>query len=107
MRRFLGGAFLLFHAHGMGVWGQTDVMVRWVDEAGQPACQLDDAGHTLHISTWMDGVAQHAVQGADLVVDESGISAWNGADLGSTPWKRCPGPGPSLWTARKHVEWTR
>ena len=106
MRRFLGGAFLLFHAHGMGVWGQTDVMVRWVDEAGQPACQLDDAGHTLHISTWMDGVAQHAVQGADLVVDESGISAWKGR-TGSTPWKRCPRPGPSLWTARKHVEWTR
>ena len=75
----------------MGVWGQTDVVIRWVDEAGEPACQLDDAGHTLHISTWMDGVAQHAVQGADLVVDESGISAWNGADRGvytleALPW---------------------
>ena len=75
----------------MGAWGQTDVIIRWVDEAGQPACQLDDAGHTLHISTWMDGVAQHAVQGADLVVDESGISAWNGADRGvytleALPW---------------------
>ena len=75
----------------MGVWGQTDVVIRWVDEAGEPACQLDDAGHTLHISTWMDGVAQHAVQGADLVVDESGISAWKGAEPGvytleALPW---------------------
>ncbi|MGB2228571.1 MAG: hypothetical protein ACPHZB_03515, partial [Flavobacteriales bacterium] len=91
MRRFLGVAWLLFQAPGIGAWGQTDVVIRWVNEAGEPACQLDDAGHTLHISTWMDGVAQHAVQGADLVVDESGLSAWDGADRGvytleALPW---------------------
>ena len=49
MRPFLGVAWLLFQAHVMGAWGQTDVVIRWVDEAGEPACQLDDAGHTLHI----------------------------------------------------------
>ncbi len=91
MRRFLGVAWLLFLAHVMGAWGQTDVVIRWVDEAGEPACQLDDTGHTLHISTWMDGVAQHAVQGADLVVDDSGLSAWSRADRGvytleALPW---------------------
>ena len=91
MRRFLGRTWLLLCACGTTGWGQTDVVLRWVDEAGEPACQLDGAGHTLHISTWMDGVDQHAVQGADLVVDESGISAWNGADRGvytleALPW---------------------
>ena len=91
MRRFLGRVWLLLCACGTTGWGQTDVVLRWVDEAGEPACQLDGAGHTLHISTWMDGVDQHAVQGADLVVDESGISAWNGADRGvytleALPW---------------------
>ena len=91
MRRLLGRAWWLLCACGTTGWGQTDVVIRWVDEAGEPACQLNGAGHTLHISTWMDGVDQHAVQGADLVVDESGISAWNGADRGvytleALPW---------------------
>ena len=80
MRRILGLAWLLLCAYGTSGWGQTDVVIRWVNEAGEPACQVDEAGHTLHISTWMDGVAQHAVQGADLVVDETGISTWNQAE---------------------------
>ena len=30
---FPGVGWWLFHAHGMGAWGQTDVVIRWVDEA--------------------------------------------------------------------------
>ena len=91
MHRVFGFAWLLLCGHSLKGWSQTDVVIRWVDEQGQPACQSEGAGHTLHVSAWMDGVTQQAVQGADLVVDETGISAWNGAGSGvytleALPW---------------------
>ncbi len=60
----------------LGLGAQSDVVLRWVDEAGQPACQLPEAGATLHVSEWMDGVTQTAIQAEDLVVDSTGTCIW-------------------------------
>ena len=49
-------------------WGQVNLHIRWVDSEGSPACQRPEAGHTLHVSSWVDGVTQTAIQGEDLVV---------------------------------------
>ena len=57
-------------------WAQSDVVVQWMDEDGNPACQLSDAGYTLHVSAWVDGVTQTAIQAEDLVVDSTGMCLW-------------------------------
>jgi len=60
----------------LGLRAQSDVVLRWVDEAGHPACQLSEAGATLHVSEWIDGVTQTAIQAEDLVVDSTGTCVW-------------------------------
>lgn len=74
-----------------GMWAQTDVVVQWMDEKGNPACQSPSAGHTLHVSAWIDGVTQTAIQAEDLVVDSTGTCFWPGVASGvytleALPW---------------------
>ena len=70
---------------------QTDVVIRWVDEQGEPATQNELAGIVLHVGTWLDGVTRDAVQSEVLVVDSAGWCQWpqvaNGVyNLESLPW---------------------
>ena len=58
------------------MFAQTDVVIRWVDEQGQPASQNELAGIVLHVSTWLDGVTRDAVQSEVLVVDSAGWCQW-------------------------------
>jgi hypothetical protein len=74
-----------------GIQAQTDLVIRWLDEQGNPACALEEAGHTLHVSSWVDGVTQTAIQGADLVVDSTGTCWWPQVESGictleALPW---------------------
>lgn len=81
-----------------GTWGavpctsaQIQVELHWVDEAGRPASLHPEAGHTLHVSSWVDGVTQTAIQGADLVVDSTGWCSWTDVEPGvytleALPW---------------------
>ncbi len=59
-----------------GASAQSDVFLQWLDESGNPACELPDAGSTLHVSAWLDGVTQTAIQAEDLVVDSTGTCLW-------------------------------
>ena len=59
-----------------GASAQSDVFLQWIDESGNPACELPDAGSTLHVSAWLDGVTQTAIQAEDLVVDSTGTCLW-------------------------------
>ena len=73
------------------VLAQTDVVIRWVDEQGEPASQNELAGIVLHVSSWLDGVTRDAVQSEVLVVDSAGWCQWpqvaNGVyNLESLPW---------------------
>ena len=75
----------------LGLAAQSDVVIQWVTEAGEPACNLKDAGHTLHVSAWVDGVTQTAIQGEDLVVDSTGHCTWPSVEAGvytleALPW---------------------
>ena len=58
------------------VLAQTDVVIRWVDEQGEPASQNELAGIVLHVSSWLDGVTRDAVQSEVLVVDSAGWCQW-------------------------------
>ena len=59
-----------------GMFAQTDVVIRWVDEQGEPASQNELAGIVLHVSSWLDGVTRDAVQSEVLVVDSAGWCQW-------------------------------
>ena len=59
-----------------GMLAQTDVVVRWLDEQGEPASQNELAGIVLHVSSWLDGVTRAAVQSEVLVVDSAGWCQW-------------------------------
>lgn len=72
-------------------WGQVDLRLHWVDPEGAPACHRPEAGYTLHVSSWVDGVTQTAIQGADLVVDSMGWCTWPEVEPGvytleALPW---------------------
>lgn len=72
-------------------WGQVNLHIHWVDAEGNPACQRPEAGHTLHVSSWVDGVTQTAIQGEDLMVDSTGWCTWPGVESGvytleALPW---------------------
>ena len=57
-------------------WGQVSLHIHWVDSEGEPACLRPEAGHTLHVSSRVDGVTQTALQGEDLMVDSTGWCTW-------------------------------
>lgn len=59
-----------------GMFAQTDVVIRWVDEQGKSASQNELAGIVLHVSSWLDGVTRDAVQSEVLVVDSAGWCQW-------------------------------
>lgn len=70
---------------------QSSLVIHWVDANGNPACNVPEAGYTLHVSSWLDGVTQTAIQGADLVVDSLGWCSWPDVDPGvytleALPW---------------------
>ena len=75
MKKACTGWWLFFGAV-VSTWGQSDFVIRWQDDLGNPACELPAAGHTIHVSAWLEGVTQTALQGVDLVVDERGICSW-------------------------------
>ena len=69
----------------------TDVVIQWLDESGSPACLQQEAGRTLHISAWLEGVTQTTVQAEELVVDSTGVSVWTNVERGvytveALPW---------------------
>ena len=72
-------------------WGQVSLHIHWVDSEGEPACLWPEAGHTLHVSSWVDGVTQTALQGEDLMVDSTGWCTWPEVQTGvytleALPW---------------------
>ena len=73
------------------MWGQSNVVIHWIDTEGNPACQSEAAGHTLHVSSWVDGLTQTTIQGADLMVDSTGWCSWPNVEPGvytleALPW---------------------
>jgi len=82
---------LLAFAGVTGLRGQSDLVLRWLDDEGKPACASAEAGYTLHVSSWVDGVTQTPIQGADLVVDSTGTCSWPEVESGiytleALPW---------------------
>ena len=79
---------------GLGAWShvaaQVDLVIEWVSADGTPACDVPQAGHTLHVSSWVDGVTQTAIQGADLVVDSTGQCQWNQVESGTYTLEALP-----------------
>ena len=45
---------------GDGMLAQTDVVIRWVDEQGEPTSQGELGGTVLHVSSWLDGITRDA-----------------------------------------------
>ena len=81
-----------------GMFAQTDVVIRWVDEQGQSASQNELAGIVLHVSSWLDGVTRDAVQSEVLVVDSAGwCQCGLKSPMGCTIWRRCRGRGLWWW----------
>lgn len=81
----------LWTACSGALFAQSNVVVKWVDESGNPACHQTEAGHTLHVSAWIDGVTQTAIQVEDLVVDSTGMCLWPSVSTGvytleALPW---------------------
>ena len=92
MRTLATGVLLLVGTMSASL-GQapTDVVIQWLDESGSPACLQEEAGRTLHISTWLEGVTQTTVQAVELVVDSTGLSVWPNVERGvytveALPW---------------------